>query len=68
MKATLYHFCTMAQAENGGLNYSDGTIGFELDLANPENYNKLKDTLAAVMNPPTTRANMILISLRIIKE
>ena len=64
----LYHFCTMSQAENGSLNYSDGTINFEPNLASPENYNELKDTLAAVMNPPTTRANMILLSLTIIQD
>ena len=57
----------MKQNENGNFNYSDGTLNFEPTLASSENYDILKDVLAAAMKPPATKETMILLSLTRIK-
>lgn len=66
----LYHYCSMRQgAVPGVLTYSSGTISSDANLAQPEQYKRLKDTITAKMDVDTRGGSeVVILSLTVIGE
>ena len=64
---TVYHFCAMAQASPGALQYCDGTITTNKDVSDAAQYLDVKHAIREQMTPKLPEgADVVLLSLNVV--